>query len=1154
MGLKNEDKIALIGELKNLYELDEYSFAEKQESDYPVKSEMFRQYFTQLRYGAKPESAANELIKQLMIAIFELDIISEVNYENSFVDFTILTGKNRGNPLLLELKPFYSRSGKDRIIKKDLQYLLNKDQIQKYLRTKTHEYVILTNLEQAYLFNREALIDYKPFAELKFADILTEYLTYLNLWDTIRRVEDNIIKPDLDNEFFNSLKVWFNDMQSVKLITGKHSNEELIVLFLNKFIFIKTLEDYGLISYKYLQEEYNSYVEKWRPKGYNLVFKYFFSNIEDFFKIYYNTELFKADFWDFIEKSPANIENFRKIFELILGLDAWSMTYGKGLVHFNYRQINEDIFGKAYETWIAENRKDEGIYYTPAVITEYMANKIVDSLFDKDIELLIAEINNPDGAPNYAEIDLMLDRISSIKIIDPTSGSGSFLIKVLKRVYSKYKKIMSAVEGIVNYDHVNGLFEMPPFIKKFEEIFLKYNIAKSSKLKMVSTIILNHIFAADKDERALETAKTNLWKEAIKLDPDNYNYLTLAADKVHILPNLEMNFVKGDSLADIEFERQIEIITSECKNDIIRLYEIRKVYLADPFAPDIIEEALVIKEKIRERLKKEIEIIDDPLFFCLEFFYCYFNDSGEALPVDERGFSGIISNPPWEAVKPVKKEFAKINKGDMDVLHFTKWFDEKLKSDKEFTETWFRYVHFYEEYTRYLYSKYKHQSSGDPNLYKFFLERDFQIIKPGGDYCLLVPSGFQTDEGGNRLRENIIVENHLIELSSFENRGYFDNELNKNVKLFPDVDNRFKFSIVYAKKEKIDDNYSINAKFYLRHPEKLYNGNSVTYNIKKIKVFSPENLSIMEFRSEKDYDLCSKIIDGHKDFKQFNMPLRREFDMTNDSGLFHSFSELKNFKKEKFCRLYEGKMIYQFDANYAEARYFIKEDEARKKLTQKVMHRIKRDLELGKEQFEQIEFPKNLTLDYQTYRLVYRAIGRSTDEKTLISSIIPQNVFIGHSMNHIVNVSYYMEGNKLRENLSEPQGLVFVMSLFNSLTLNYYIRNKISANLTMNFIYELPIAEAGEEDRAKIIRLGFSLLYRKSNRADFEDLRTELGVEVDEETDLAQIRAELEVIIAKNLYGLDKSDWEYLTSTFVYGGGDTKAELDEIIRISHEIY
>ena len=45
-------------------------------------------------------------------------------------------------------------------------------------------------------------------------------------------------------------------------------------------------------------------------------------------------------------------------------------------------------------------------------------------------------------------------------------------------------------------------------------------------------------------------------------------------------------------------------------------------------------------------------------------------------------------------------------------------------------------------------------------------------------------------------------------------------------------------------------------------------------------------------------------------------------------------------------------------------------------------------------------------------------------------------------------------------------------------------------------------------------------------------------------------RAALEVLIARELYGLSLEDWQHLTGTFTFGGGDSKAELDEIIRQS----
>ncbi len=1145
------DKRLIINSLIKLCEIDSISTDEINQLKFDF--EPINTYIEHLQMRVKPETAATQLIHGLINELFGGKIVPEVNLKGDFIDFIVKENNKIGNPICIELKPLFKYSSNKNTLRQDeLKFQNHKDQIQKYLKNQGIEYVVLTNINKAYIFNRSAIIDYKPFFETTLSEILANYIINENLWDTVRRFEDDRIEYNLDEAFFQDLKKWFAQFDNV--IFKKHpklSEEEIKVLFLNKFIFIKTLEDYGLIPYRHIQDEYEYFLDKWIAKGNDLVFKYFFNNMEDFFEIYYDTELFTSNFWDFVDsEDELNVNRFQSAFESVLGLDNWSNAFGKGIVHYNYRKINEDIFGKAYETWIAENRKDEGIFYTPATITEFMANDLVDTLFDDLINELVEEIKS--SSPVEDKINDLLKQVENIKIIDSTSGSGSFMIKVLRAVYNKYQILNDNTKWVSNINSTD-LFSVPDNVRYIDNLRKQLHFTSGDELVLISKIILNHIFAADRDERAIDTAKTNIWKEAVKLNPGLYNFRRLDNKKIHILPNLEMNFIKGDSLTDYEFELQVDIITNEFKDDIAKLFEIRNSYLSNPYKPDVIAPALLIKDKIKNRLIEQNPEFKDSLFYPLEFFFCYFESDGSPLPKQLWGFDGIISNPPWEAIKPIKKEFARQDKYDMDILQFNQWFDNELISNTDFKNKWNKYIDRYEQYNNYLYGKYKHQSNGDPNYYKFFLERDLQLIKDNAYYCLLVPSGFQTDDGGDKLRELIINDNTIKQLYSFENRGYYQENDTKKTKLFPEVDNRFKFSIVFAQKIKSEPNYNFKAKFYLHAPKDLYNGNTIIYNIEKIKQFSPDNLSIMEFRSEKDYEVCLKIKDDFNLDASRYINFRAELHMTNDSHLFNNMIDVTKQKKVPFLRLFEGKMIHQFTSSYGQAKYFIKEAEARTELLRKVKSRIKSDNKLGNEEFEKIEIPDNILLDYQTYRLVYRAIASSTNERTLISSIVPPKVFIGHSMNHSVNIDYKLIDNTIEIIQKDKSELVFIMSLLNSLTLNYYIRNKISANLTMNFIYELPIANANSEQTQRIIELGFSLLYRKSNKADYEDLKQELNICIDNR-DEEIIRAELEVLIARDLYQLTKEQWEYICSTFTFGKGDSRAELDEIIRLSKEIY
>ncbi len=1136
----------IIDELNTLIEKNEIDISEFFNPKDSFKYEPIKHYIDSLRRLSKPETAANELLRTLFFDILQKRPYTEVRENSGFVDFVI--SESDGNPLLLELKPLFTlHSSKTKIVIEPLEFELHKNQILRYLKSEKNEYIILTDLRDCFLFNRTAIIDFQPFATLKFPDLLSQFLDTGNIWDTITRIEDRSVSYNLDTKFFKDLKKWYEEFQRIKFLSnGKHTKEELIVLLLNKIIFIKTLEDYGLIPFKFLEESYNEKKQKWQVKGSNLVFKYFFPELEEYFDYFYDTELFSERIWDFIDKDEKNLDLFQEVFELVLGLDAWSKVFGHGMLHYNYRHINEDIFGKAYETFIAEQKKDSGIYYTPATITDYMSAKLVQTLFTPLAEKIVAAVNKDNT--NFEVADTLMDDFNKITIVDPSSGSGSFLIKVLRHIYVEYQKIDRATEWIKTF-HIENFADQP---KAYIDTYnFRNRHLFNNPHALLSNIILRHIFACDVDERAIETAKTNIWKEAIKLNPKSYNYKLLNSKNNRILPNLGFNLHCGDSLADVPIELQIKIIAEEHKEDIVALHSIRKKYLENTTNPEILTESSGFVEKIRTRLKKEIPIeIENPLFICCSFFFCWFDEHGNPLSQKVQGFSGIISNPPWEAIKPIKKEFAQKDKGEMNVLQFEKWFSGKLKTDDGFKNRWEVYQNFYERYNSYLSQQYHNQGIGDPNYFKLFIERDIELLQEDGFINILVPSGIQTDAGCSELRRLLIEQNKLFEMTSFENRGFTQirNDEEISMKFFPDVDNRFKFTVLFGeKKNNTDPDKNFKARFYLQTPEEILDKSFISYDFNTLKRFSPINLSIMEFRSERDFELCEKIRNDKTLLHEQGFKFRTEFHMTNDSHLFHADSPSENFDKKRYLVLYEGKMIHQFHSKFGVHKYRVFEKDGKEQLLETEKSRIKRALGIENGLIEKFK----PALDYETYRLCYRAIASSTNERSLICTILPPKVFVGHSMNYLANYSYELMKDKIIQNKLNPADNLYVMALLNSLTLNYYIRNKISANLTMNFLNELPLPIPTAKQKKNIINKSCELLLSFSDKKTFQSLFDEVGFTSEKKTENITIRAELEVIIAKELFGLSREDWFYLTSTFTFGGNtETKAELVEIINLS----
>ena len=85
----------------------------------------------------------------------------------------------------------------------------------------------------------------------------------------------------------------------------------------------------------------------------------------------------------------------------------------------------------------------------------------------------------------------------------------------------------------------------------------------------------------------------------------------------------------------------------------------------------------------------------------------------------------------------------------------------------------------------------------------------------------------------------------------------------------------------------------------------------------------------------------------------------------------------------------------------------------------------------------------------------------------------------------------------------------------------------------MFYLYELPIPKLADKLRAKLVAAAEKLLASPRDTKE---------------------RARLEVLVAREAYGLDTEDWQHLTGTFTYGNGDTKAELDQIIALSRGLW
>ena len=455
----------ILESLRDFTERERIEFPPRAPDAKPVSDyEPIHKYALDLKNGAKPETAAEDLFTALCKDVLGFQPTRQVGVAEGFVDFML--PERMGEPMQLELKPLFLRDGPDALWRSDANPKNHVAQVKKYLRD--HEYLTLTDLRTTWFFSaRDFYFENKPFAEMPFADFLNRCRETRSVLDTLRRVEDTAEKPELERQFFEDLNIWFNEFDKVKW-TPTEQAAESIILLINKLIFARTIEDFGLVPYRFTQDEYVRQTHRWEAKGAHRIVPKFLDEFEDFFDEYYDTEIFSARVWERLDKDPANLQRFCEKLNFVLGINSWDQTFStRGIVHYNYRRIDEDIFGKSYEMFLAANRKDEGIYYTPAGITGPMADSLVNSLAGKLVDEICAAVGSQKC--DFKKADQLMAQLAEIRVADTACGSGGFLIKVLRAFWRHYQRIDSAcawVQKILKPD--NGelyLSELPPNVE-----------------------------------------------------------------------------------------------------------------------------------------------------------------------------------------------------------------------------------------------------------------------------------------------------------------------------------------------------------------------------------------------------------------------------------------------------------------------------------------------------------------------------------------------------------------------------------------------------------------------------------------------------------------------------------------------------------------
>lgn len=826
---------------------------------------------------------------------------------------------------------------------------------------------------------------------------------------------------------------------------------------------------------------------------------------------------------------------FDDAFKLFAGY-SWNLNDTPG---GQENEINPDILGYIFEKYI--NEKAFGAFYTRPAITEYLCERTIHRLI---LDGVLASGSAQLGFPkrDYKSLRDLLENLDSVvckqllddvlpnlSLLDPACGSGAFLVASMKTLIDIYLVLF----GWVEFKGDASLKRKVRNIRK-DHASIDYYIKKQ--------IITDNLFGVDIMEEAAETAQLRLFLA-----------LVAAADHpgdLEPLPNIDFNILAGNSLIGLlhieptDFDKKggqghllrktyRELV--EEKNALIQLYRSQHEYRDD---------LMLLRDRVAERLDEDNAILDDLLLdefrgLGIKYEEATWDDAKNkqgrsrkrSLQIAEirgltpfhwgyqfdsvmsrGGFDAIITNPPWEVFKPNGKEFFQghsnlVKKKKMSIHDFQKHQKDLLK-DKDVRRAWLNYLSGFPHQSKFYRSStdYSHQLSivngrrvgSDINLYKLFIERCFRLLRQGGQCGIIVQSGIYTDLGTKHLRKMLFEECELKDLFGLSNERF----------IFDDVHHAQKFCILVFSRG--GETTSFRAAFRINPREavsstelrEFFREDHIQIEIELIRRLSPNSMSVMEFKSEPDVKIAKKIsrfpLLGEEVECRWSLSLGNEFHMTGDSDLFLTEP------KPGALPLYEGKMIWQFDHQFAEPRYWVDESAG------KARARGARN--------------KSKQVDEQCYRLGHRSVASSTNERTMLATILPPGVFFGHSINAIVAP---MTGHEQ----------CFVTALLNSVVFDWYLRLTISANVTQYFIYETPVPRLTEGDP------GFAEVVERAGRLicttnEFDELAAEIGLDppnrnagVTDPKERARLRAELDGMIA-HLYGLTEGEFAHILSSF----------------------
>jgi hypothetical protein len=824
------------------------------------------------------------------------------------------------------------------------------------------------------------------------------------------------------------------------------------------------------------------------------------------------------------------------------------VEHGKARHAVDFRDIGPEALGSVYESLLelhpkihgepptfalstaaGHERKTTGSYYTPRPLVECLLDSALSPVLDE--------------AAAKGE-----KAILALKVCDPACGSGHFLVAAARRIAMRLSAVRSG-----------GDEPSPDAVRR-----------------ALRDVVGQCIYGVDLNPMAVELCKVSLWMEAIEPGrPPSFleAHIRQGNALLGATPALMERGIPDEAFEAIEGDDKEVARALKRRNKRARRGQTSKAilvhedawFLADAWCAAFVwpkekgpkAEAAITEDRWQqmvaapgstpETTRQEVQRIAEGA----SFFHWHLAFP-EVFCARGGGFDVVLGNPPWENVELKEAEWFATRRPEIAAAanaNARKKMIGRLRQEAPLLHA--RYQAELRSFEAAVHlsrasNRYPLCARGRVNTYALFAELSLGLLSRNGRMGMIVPTGIATDDGTKDFFQCIMRENRLVSLFDFENVS--------GARLFPGVGHgRFKLCVLTVRGDAGRDPptfaFYAHAMADIAHPDRRF-----SLTMADIAALNPNTRTCPTFRSARDASLNKAIYrragiwvrDGAPDGNPWGVSFMQGlFNMASDSGLFRSAQALRArglrlrgnvfFHEDGRCflPLLEAKMMHQLDHRYGDYE----------------------DMPSGSENTSLPEVPRDRLLDpfyapmprywveaseidgpcagrwERGWFLSFRDICRSTDERTVIATIVPR-VAIGHTMPLILGAR--LGGYAASMLVANMAAFVF----------DYCARQKIGGtHLTFGLIKQLPVLSPGRYETAASWSgdetVGAWLLPRVLELVytawDLESFARDAGYDGPPFRWDAQrrflLRCEIDAAFF-HLYGIAREDVDYIMETF----------------------